>query len=517
MRIRSRSSLCLGLAAAGLLLAARPAAAAVRPHGLFTDNAVLQRGMKVPVWGTAADGEKVTVSIAGKKATTTAKGGNWKVEIGPLKAGGPYTLTIAGDNTVELKNVLVGEVWIASGQSNMEWPLQVTATGPQDIQAASDPQLRLYTIAKATSDTPVHEINAAWQECNPQTVPRFSAVAYYFGRELRRALNVPVGLIHTSWGGTVAEAWTSHPTLETDPALRVLIENYQQAVERYPVTQRAYQQAMEQYRQAAEEARAAGRTVPPAPPAPPNPAQGPNRPSVLYNAMIAPLQPYAIKGAIWYQGESNAGRAYQYQTLFPAMIRDWRETWGQGDFPFLFVQLAPFMQIQQEPMESAWAELREAQRLTALKVPHTGMAVITDVGEERDIHPRKKEPVGRRLALAALEQVYGKDVNGTGPRLRSAKFEKGRAVLRFEGTGGGLRVDGRKATGFTIAGADHRWFNADATVEGDKVIVSSPQVPDPVAVRYGWSNFPVLNLFSNDGLPATPFRTDDFPFTTQPK
>jgi sialate O-acetylesterase len=276
---------------------------------------------------------------------------------------------------------------------------------------------------------------------------------------------------------------------------------------------------MEDYRKAAEQARASGQAPPRPPQAPGDPTSpgNPNRPSVLYNAMIAPLVPYAIRGAIWYQGESNAGRAYEYQTLMPALIQDWRQSWGQGEFPFLLVQLAPFMAIQPEPAESAWAELREAQRLTALGVPNTGMAVITDVGEEQDIHPRKKEPVGHRLALAARGIAYRQPVEYLGPTFDSMEVEGNRAILRFKHARGGLVVKGDRPTGFTIAGPDHKWYNADAVVQGDEVAVSSPQVSQPVAVRYGWANYPVLNLWNRDGLPATPFRTDRFPLTTQPR
>jgi sialate O-acetylesterase len=502
------------------LLVAAPAQAAVKPHGLFTDGAVLQRDIRVPIWGTADGNERVTVEIAGQKVATEATDGKWMVWLKSMPAGGPHTLTISSPaNEVEVKNVLIGEVWICSGQSNMAWPLINTENSQQEIAASADRQLRLLTIQRATSRTEVHEVTAPWVESTPQSTERFSAVAYYFGKELRKKLGVPVGLINTSWGGTVAEAWTSPDALIAQASLAPILDNYRTARKNYAAALINYQQALSNHALAVEQARRQGRMPPaaPRPPGDPYSPNNPNRPSVLYNAMIAPLVPYAFRGAIWYQGESNAGRAYEYQTLFPTMIGSWRDAWGQGDFPFLFVQLAPFMAIQPEPGDSAWAELREAQRLTTIRVPNTGMAVITDVGEERDIHPRKKEPVGQRLAFAALQDVYDQDMEGSGPTFHRLRISGDRAILTFKHVGGGLVAQGGKLTGFTIAGEDRKFHNADAVIEGDRVIVTSPQVKKPVAVRFGWANYPVVNLFNKEGIPASPFRTDDFPFTTQPK
>ena len=501
-------------------LAVSPARAAVRPHGLFSQGAVLQRGMRVPVWGAAADGERVTVSFAGQRASTVARAGQWQVWLRPLPPGGPHTLTIAGENTVRIPDVLVGEVYIASGQSNMEWPMTATEGGVEAIAASGDPMLRLLTIPHATSDWPLSEVSSPWRQCGPDSVARFSAVAYYFAKDLRKALGVPVGIINTSWGGTIAEAWMRRGAIEGDPVLKPLVDNYDRQKQAYPAALRAYYDALNRYTEAAAQAQRDGRTPPPPPAAPPNPNNraNPNRPSVLYNAMIRPLVPYAIRGAIWYQGESNAGRAHQYHTLFPAMIRSWRQDWGQGEFGFYFVQLAPFMPIQTAPQESAWAELREAQRKTALTVPNTGMAVITDVGEERDIHPRKKQPVGSRLALAALAVSHDRDVEHTGPVYSSMRLARGQAVLHFKNVAGGLQARGAKLTGFTIAGLDRKWVNAQAEIRGrDTVVVSSPEVPNPAAVRFGWANFPVVNLWNDAGLPASPFRTDDWPLTTAPR
>jgi sialate O-acetylesterase len=444
-----------------------PASAAVKPYGLFTDGAVLQQGIAVPVWGSASDGEKVTVKFQNQTVSTTAMSGTWMVHLKPLKPGGPFTMKISSkENTIELKDMLVGEVWVCSGQSNMAWPLKASEGADQVIAASGDPMLRLYTVPQ--SDVPVKDLAASWQACGPDTSGDFSAVGYFFGRDLRKALKVPVGLINSSVSGTPAEAWTSRRALKSYPELASILETPR------------------------------GRF---------------GRPTCLYNGMIAPLIPYAIRGAIWYQGEGNAWAAYQYRTLFPAMIKDWRDNWAQGDFPFLFVQLAPFGNIA----VNAWPELREAQLLTFLNVPKTGMAVITDVGEKEDIHPKKKEPVGGRLAIAARATAYGEDIVFSGPIYKSMQIEGDREILSFDHIGGGLVAKDGDLTGFTIAGEDQNFVPAQAVIQGDKVAVWSPQSPKPVAVRYGWENFPVVNLFNKEGLPATPFRTDDFPMLTGPK
>jgi sialate O-acetylesterase len=494
--------LALALVLAGVCLPA--ARAAVKPNPLFSDNAVLQRGMDVPVWGTADPDEKVTVSIQGQEATATAdKDGKWMVRLKPLKEGGPYELKISGSNTVELKNILVGEVWVCSGQSNMEWPLTLAANGKEAIADSKNPQIRLFHVQWKVGFQPVSEVarskdvdkikpqdrRGVWQECTPETVPNFSAVAYFFGRDLQKDLNVPVGLIESNWGGTVAEAWTTRQALEVQPSLTYMLKRFDAEMEKSK-SDEALAKKMR---------------------------GNPNQPTVLFNGMIAPLQPYAIKGAIWYQGESNAGRAYEYRTLFPTMIERWRKTWGEGDFPFLFVQLAPWQKIVQQPADSAWAELRDAQFMTTQKLKSAAMAVITDVGNEKDIHPRKKEPVGHRLELAALALAYHKDVEYSGPVYESMKKEGDKIILSFTHTDGGLEAKGGELQGFAVAGPDHKFVNAQAKIEGDKVVVWSPEVSSPEAVRYGWANYPVVNLWNKAGLPATPFRTDDYRMVTKPK
>jgi sialate O-acetylesterase len=505
---------------------------ACQPHTLFSDGMVLQQGMKVPVWGTADDNERVTVQFQNQEVATTAKHGRWMLRLENLKAGGPFEMTITASNTIRIKNVLVGEVWICSGQSNMEFPVSACANAKEAVADSKNPMIRLFTVPHRTGFVPRHSLKGAWKECEPHTVGDFTAVGYFFGRDLQKALGVPVGLIETSWGGTLCEAWTSRRALEQHPDFKDLATRDAQPWERYAQALRKYEQARQRSEDAIAEPEGAKSPTSarrkrasnsgtknakpaPRPPQPPvNPAHDPNMASSLYNGMLAPLIPYAIRGAIWYQGESNADRAYQYRTLFPNMIRNWREDWAQGDFPFLFVQLAPWREIVKEPQESAWAELREAQLLTSLHVPHTGMAVITDVGDEKDIHPRQKEPVGARVALAALAIAYGRPVAYSGPVYESIKVEGGKAILTFKHVGGGLVAKDGPLNGFAIAGDDRKFTNAQAEIHGSEVIAWSPKISRPVAVRYGWANYPLGNLWNKDGLPASPFRTDDFPAVT---
>lgn len=526
-----RKKLRVGIVAAGLMILTGPAAfAAVRPHALISDGMVLQQGMKVPIWGTADDGEQVTVHFQDRQFQTTAKDGRWMIWLDDLNAGGPFEMTIHGSNTIRLQNVLVGEVWICSGQSNMEWPLAATAQAERTLRDSTNPRIRLFTVPHTAASVPLHRVQGSWQACGPQTVPHFSAVGYFFGRDLQKALHVPVGLIHTSWGGTPAEAWTSLAALEAEPSLRYLAEQQTRALKNYPGVLDHVIRELESYKAAVVKAEAEGKNLPDPPPALANlaknpwtaatlsnPARNPGAAATLYNGMIAPLIPYAFRGAIWYQGESNVGRAYEYRTLLPTMIKNWRNDWKEGDFPFLIVQLAPFLKIEKEPQESAWAELREAQLLTTQKVPNTAEAVISDVGEEYDIHPRRKAPVGARLALAARALAYGEKIEYSGPAYSGMKVEGDKAVLSFTHVDGGLVARGGPLAGFTIAGKDRKFVRAEAEIRGDQVVVSSPQVEHPEAVRYGWANYPVVNLWNKAGLPASPFRTDDFPMLTNPQ
>ncbi|MCF7669698.1 MAG: sialate O-acetylesterase [Verrucomicrobia bacterium] len=484
----------------------------VKLHGLFSDNMVLQRGMPVPVWGWADNGEVVTVEILGKSVKTTARDGKWCVYLPKMQAGGPYTLSVEGKNSIELENVLVGEVWICSGQSNMEWSLSGAFKSEADIENSSNARLRLYTVPKRKADEPVTDVDSSWVESNPDTVPGFSAVGYYFGRELQKALGIPVGLIHSSWGGSPAEVWMSETVLESNPVYkRQILDTYQEQLENF-------NKRLSEWEKKAEEAKNNNQE-------PPGKPWKPWKPAELYNGMIAPLLPYAIQGAIWYQGESNAGRAYQYRSLFADMIQNWRIDWGLGDFTFLEVQLAPWDmnrgrsmdEIAAEITESSWAELREAQLLATKVLPNVGMAVITDVGNKDDIHPKKKEPVGSRLALTARGIAYDEPIEYSGPVYTGMRVIGDKAIIEFEHTGKGLESRGGDLRGFTICGADREFVWADAEVVDDKVVVSSPKVPHPIAVRYGWADYPVVNLWNKNGLPATPFRTDNFPMVTGPR
>lgn len=484
--MKSQRSL-LSLAVSCVLLFVLSARADVRLPSLFSDKMVLQRGIRLPVWGWADDGEEVTVTFRGETAKTKARDGKWMVKLSRQKAGGPDTLVVQGKNKIVINDVLVGEVWICSGQSNMEWPLSQSFESAPDIASSANANLRLYLVPKTKAEKPMDDVKASWKNSGPESVPGFSAVAYYFGRDLQKALGVPVGLIETCWGGSPAEVWMSQQVLESNPEYkRDILDAYQSAVAK------------------ADAATPKG--------------QRPGwRPTELYNGMIAPLIPYGIKGAIWYQGESNAGHAYQYRTLFADMIRNWRRDWNEGDFTFLAVQLAPFKAIKEQPVESDWAELREAQNIATKVLPKVGVAVITDVGNEKDIHPKKKAPVGARLAIAARGIAYGEKVEYSGPIYRSIKIKGDKAILSFDHVDGGLEARDGDLKGFAVCGSDRKFVWARAEIDGNKIVVSSPEVTKPVAIRFGWADNPVVNLWNKVGLPASPFRTDDFPMITAPK
>lgn len=473
---------------------------------VFSDHMVLQQGQPVPVWGWGDDGERITVQIGSRRATAVVHNGRWEVRLRPMKAGGPWTLEVRSPSrSVTFTNVLVGEVWLCSGQSNMEWPLERSYQPEADIASATNRLIRFLDVPNVKAEAPTIRLNARWEVCSPDRARTFSAVAYYFGRALYEARRVPIGLIRSDWGGSPAEAWMSRESLEMRPRY------VREILDPFPEQWRRYQESLEEWRRAREEAQREGREFKRNAPWPPW------RPSELYHGMIVPLIPYAIKGVIWYQGESNAGRAEQYRTLFQDLIRNWRRDWGQGDFPFLAVQLAPFMAVRDEPGESAWAELREAQVLAMRQLPKVGVVVTTDVGDPNDIHPVWKKPVGERLALAARALAYGEKITWSGPLYRSVRFEGSKAIVSFDHVGKGLEARGGPLKGFAVCGEDRRWLWAEARIVGDEVEVWSPQVPRPVAVRYGWADCPVVNLWNRDGLPASPFRTDDFPLTTAPR
>jgi len=629
-------------------------------HPLFSDHVVLQRGVKVPVWGWSTPGTKVTVTFGGQTRTAVAQpDGKWIVHLSAMPVSAePRTLTVnstADNQSVIVQDVLVGDVWLCSGQSNMEMGIGA-CNATNDIAQANFPHIRLLTVPRLIANSPTQTLECRWLPCSPETVTKglwggFSAAGFFFGRELYQQLSIPIGLIHSSWGGTVAEAWTSpeglqplsdfdqrlaqvaaagkgqkadydstyenwcgkndpgtiagwgKPDLDTTGWKTVSMPKpFEQAglpdfdgivwfrhnfnlpagwtgqslklglgpvddvdttfingikvgqMNRYDLN-RVYTVPAEILKPAAnvlsvrvlDTGGAGGFTgtpeqmflkpatagdsssvslagdwqmrdsVPlsklPTPPAVPD-ANNPNIVTVLYNGMIAPLLPFAIKGAIWYQGESNADRAYQYRRLLPAMIRDWRRHFGVGDFPFYIVQLAAWQAVQPAPRDNEWAELREAQAMTAKDVPHCGLALAIDIGEANDIHPKNKAEVGRRLALCALAETYGKKIEFSGPWYKSMRTDGHSIRVNFTHIDAGLVAKGGELKGFAIAGEDHKFVWAKAEIDGKQVVVSAPSIDKPVAVRYAWDIDPVCNLYNSDGLPAVPFRTDDWPGIT---
>ncbi|MDP2982458.1 MAG: sialate O-acetylesterase [Candidatus Latescibacter sp.] len=501
-----------------MFLAISPAWPDVKTPSIFGDSMVLQRGIPLPVWGMADPGEKVTVTLGDNSASTAAgKDGRWMIRLKKMDAGGPYEMKVAGNNSLTFKDVLVGEVWVCSGQSNMWWQIRQVTGIEHEIASANYPNLHYFSTNLVSKEEPQFDFpgkKPLWTACSPETVKNFSAVAYYFGKAIHQDLGVPVGLIHTSWGGSVAEAWTRIEALKSKPELRPIVDDLEGM-------KAAYSKAKEEYnRKSTEFAKAQGGkgSVPPMPLPPRAPGER-DWPSGLYNAMIAPMVPYGIRGAIWYQGESNSVRAWQYRTLFPTMIKDWRKAWNEGDFPFLYVQIANWKTSTIPVVDTwgSWPELREAQLMT-LSLPKTGMAVSIDIGDSTNIHPNDKWDVGRRLSLAALHVAYGQNIVFSGPVYRSMKKDGNRIRLRFDNTDGGLTTRaGEPLQGFTIAGEDKVFHPASARFSGAEVLVSAENVPKPVAVRYGWADNPYCNLYNTAGLPASPFRTDSWKGITEGK
>lgn len=503
------------LTAAFLAAASVPAAADVRLPAAFGDRMVLQRDLPVPVWGWADPGEAVTVTLAGQTKTATADAaGKWSVRLDPLQAGGPHTLKVQGKNALERTDVLVGEVWLCSGQSNMAMTVSGCLNFQEEAKASDLPRLRMFTVARKTAGEPQADVAGDWKVCGPQTVGGFSAAAYFFGRRLLRELDVPVGLINSSWGGTPIQAWTGWKTHEETPELAPLLAAFNKAVESWNPEQakERHEKQLADWKDKEAKAKAEGKPFTLRRPQPPqDPRTSQNSPARLFNAMIAPLAPYAIRGAIWYQGESNAGNAALYGHQLRAMIGEWRRLWGQGDFPFISVQLPNFMAPQQKPVEGGWADIRETF-LKSVSIPNVGIAVTIDVGEEKDIHPKNKQAVGHRLAQWALAKTYGKPIVPGGPLYKGMSREGSSIVIRFDDVGSGLvAAGGEPLKGFAIAGEDKAFVWAEAKIVGETVVVSSPEVKDPVAVRYAWANNPACNLANKEGFPASPFRTDDAP------
>jgi sialate O-acetylesterase len=509
-------SLIAALCATLALAAFAPAHSQVKPNALFSDHMVLQSGMAVPIWGTATPGEKVSVTLLKQTKTATADAtGKWTVRLTKLKPGGPFEMTIAGknpgDTPIVVKDVLIGEVWLGSGQSNMQF--YVSKNGPghapyglldeeKEVAAANYPQLRMFTVKNATNYVPQTDEVGTWEVCAPQTVPNFSAVGYLFGRDLNQALKLPVGIVLSAFGASTAEAWVPRDALAADPLLKPMLDKLD---------------AREDYFKAHSTATGGPASDADAPPSPltinaraarPGPMRDPahdqHQPTVLFNTMINPILPYAIRGAIWYQGESVVGGAngvMLYGHVMETMVTDWRKQWGEGNFPFYVVQLPGQQNVSNNPL------IRE-QQAKILSLPKTGMAVVLDTSEAHNVHPHNKEPLGNRLTAIALANVYGKKVEYSGPVYSSMKVEGSAIRINFTHAAG-LMAKGDKLTWFQIAGADQKFIDADAKIEGGSVIVSSPLVPAPIAVRYAWDNYPdTANLYNSAGLQAAPFRTD---------
>ncbi|MCM2374641.1 sialate O-acetylesterase [Aporhodopirellula aestuarii] len=460
--------------------------------GIFGDHMVLQQQRDNRFWGTAKPGDEVSVTGSWSDETSTSvadEQGNWHVSLMTPAAGGPFVVTIkTDDDSVELNDVYAGEVWICSGQSNMQWRMRGFGVDhfKEDVEKANYPRLRYCEIPAVVSLEGQDDVKTQWTKCDPQTVLNLSAVGFFFGSRLHQELDVPIGLVSSNWGGSSAEAWVSPEVLrEQFPEFNKVLDGYPAIAEESGLT----------YTRSEKKPKGLKQTSP----------------AVLYNSMIRPLIPYAFRGVIWYQGESNVQNPKQYQTLFPAMIRDWRTRWGQGDFPFYYVQIAPFA-YKTNPMSAAF--LREAQ-VMALSEPNTGMVVTMDIGDATNIHPKQKKPVGERLARLALARDYGREgLVDSGPLYKSHAVEDGAIRLTFTDIGSGLvGMDGKELTHFTIAGADKQFVDAEAVIDGDTIVVRSDAVAEPVAVRYGWGSGDIPNLANQEGLPASSFRTDDWPIT----
>lgn len=516
------------------------AQAELKLPAVFGDHMVLQRGLANPIWGWADPGATVTVKFAGQEKSATADDrGRWKLKLDPIAEAVAEGQTIeisSGQQLLSLKDVLVGDVWICSGQSNMEWRVTQSANPQEEVAAADHPQIRLFDVQGHTiAPSPKDNLNGKWAVCSPQTVGGFSAVGYYFGRELNQKGGVPIGLIGTNWGGTRVEPWTPPVGFRSVKELEGLskqVDVSDATTEAGKANWGGYLDSMEVWLRENRKSLAAGDGVSAPPESPGVKNQG--QPTAIYNAMVAPLVGYGVRGAIWYQGESNGNEGEPYFFKLKALIEGWRTVWDQGDFPFYFyvVQLANFQNPQTSPAGGdGYARIRNGQT-RVLEIPHSGLAVIIDIGEARDIHPKNKQDVGKRLARWALRDVFGQDIVVSGPKFKSLEIQGEKAIVSYDFVGAGLMpgkkeglepvklaesldIDGGTGSnavdGFAIAGEDKVWHWAKATIEGEKVVLTSPEVSAPVAVRYAYAANPVrANLYNKDGLPAVPFRTDDW-------
>ena len=506
----------LVIAATIALLVGQAARADVTLPALIGDHMVLQRAAKVNVWGQADPGEKVTVTFVGQKVSAVADGqGRWKVQLAPMPAGGPFEMTVAGKNTLTLKNILVGEVWVCAGQSNMAMGVGTRAASQKEIAANKYAKIRLFSAGVQDALTPQDSATGRWRQCNERkTVYLFSAIGFLYGWEIHKSQNVPVGLISCVVGGTGISAWMSEKSLSSDPAFKGVLGRRAAEHARSERLRAEYKAKLDAWQQAVAKAKDEGT----------DPPRKPYRPRYIgkyttgfYNGMVHPLSRYGVRGVLWYQGSGNAysyGTASQYERLFPAMIKDWRSAWG-GEVYFLFVQLPNYHARLDDPSgggdtQVGWARLREAQ-LKTLTLPRTGMAVTIDIGEARSIHPTNKTDVALRLSRVARAVVYGEDIVHYGPMFDSMSVQGAKARLKFTHVGGGLVAKGgRKLTGFAVAGADKTWHWAEAVIDGGTIVVSSEKVAQPAAVRYAWADNPACNLYNKEGIPASPFRTDDW-------
>ena len=505
MKMKSVSKVAAGLS---LLFLATTGLAEVKLPKVLSDHMVLQRDAPIHIWGWADPGEQVTVSLLSQKRTVAADSlGKWSVYLSPQAAGGPYNITIQAANTVTISDVLIGDVWFASGQSNMEMPLKgfpnsaVLKNGAEEIANSNQPQIRLLRVNHRTSNHPLPDLadpDEVWTLCTPDTAADFSAVAYFFGREIQQQEKIPVGLIDDTWGGTPAEARVSLDDLSSDSSQMPVFYEWSKMADEISDGPAIIAQEK-------RETEAARKANAPLPEHPWHPEPDSWAPAYLYNGMVAPFIDFGIKGVIWYQGESNSrkGMAPMYAKVFPALISDWRSKWQEGNFPFLYVQISSFGSTQNE----GWGIIRDAQRRT-LSVTNTGMAVTLDVGQADNVHPPDKQTVGHRLTLAALDIAYGQHIEDSGPLFRQAVPEGAGMRVWFDHSAG-LTAKGGPLTGFEIAGDDHKFLPANAKIDGSEVVVSVPEVKMPKYVRYAWANFSTANLYNSAGLPASTFSSEN--------
>jgi sialate O-acetylesterase len=506
-----RFSVAIGLVFGSVAGPSNSVHAELKLPNIFSDHMVLQQGQENKIWGTAVPAEKISISIAGKTVETQADAkGSWSAKLPALSAANPpLKLTVKGSEPktapIDIVDVLMGEVWICSGQSNMQWSMAQSNDADLERLASALPEVRMINFPQIGSQDPIwsHD-DRKWAVSGPGTIDKFSAVGYFFARQIHQTTGVPIGMINNAWGGSAAEAWVNRDLMKSNSRFNGLLNRWVANEEKFAAL------SAKQDRSEAENKELEGLK---------NQMRGNARPGNIYNGVLKSHIGYGIKGAIWYQGESNAGRAYQYRELFPFMIQNWRREFGQGDFPFYWVQLADYQAEKAEPGDSDWAELREAQTMAMDALPNSGQAVIVDIGEGKDIHPKNKVDVGRRLARWALAKQYDQPIDYQSPRYESMEKAEGSIVLKFKHTGPGWRpFDVAELRGFTIAGDDKKFYNAEAKILKDnRIQVSSPSVPNPVSVRYAWAQNPICNVFSSNGLPLTPFRTDDWTGVTAGK